>query len=73
MTKITLMSVGAVGGSPPPPLQTSWTRAERACAAHHRGDTYYDLLADSSEPATGSASDTVGATSPLQPGFTLNL
>jgi hypothetical protein len=66
------MSVGAVGGSPPPPLQTSWTRAERACAAHHRGDTYYDLLADTSKAATASASDP-GSTPGLQPGFTLHL
>ena len=71
------MHIGTVTGSTPPPLQTSWTRAERACAAHHHGDTYYDLLADSSPNPTSSAGSAIEsdptATTGLQPGFTLHL
>ena len=47
------MAAGTVGGVTAAPLQTSWTRAEAACAARHRGDTYYALT----HPAPSLGSD----------------
>ena len=62
------MTVGAVGASGAPQLQTSWTRAEAACAARHRGDTYYALTHPappedrSDASASGPSSTAIGAT-----------
>jgi hypothetical protein len=64
------MSVGAVGGTSVPQLQTSWTRAEAACAARHRGDVYFELT--HSQAAADPAPDATD-TEPLAPGFTLHL
>ena len=60
------------------PLQTSWTRAEAACAARHRGDTYYALTHPAPKPdATAQSSSSTPDTSvpepALAPGFTLHL
>jgi hypothetical protein len=74
------MNVGAPSGTSAPQLQTSWTRAEAACAARHRGDAYYDLThpqpkADATTPTapTGPEQADDPATQHLAPGFTLHL
>ena len=83
------MRIGAGGGSPIPQLQTSWTRAEAACAARHKGDAYYELTAPqptsdataataqpsptSTASATGAQDSTSVTSDGLTPGFTLHL
>jgi hypothetical protein len=52
------MAAGTVGGATAAPLQTSWTRAEAACAARHRGDTYHALT----HPAPAANVITVSST-----------
>jgi len=75
------VSIGCVGSGAAPQLQTAWTRAEAACAARHRGDAYYELLAPA-PPAPADVANVPGpsgapgasnapATGALAPGFTL--
>jgi hypothetical protein len=70
------MSVGSVGHTVPQ-LQTSWTRAEAACAARRRGDVNAELEAekpqDPAAAADGSGTSGDAASTPLKPGFTLHL
>ncbi len=54
--------VGATGASPA--VQTSWTRAEAACAALHRGDAYFTFLHSS----TNDAGVQAPAPPPVAPG-----
>jgi hypothetical protein len=68
------MTMSAAGSTAAPELQTSWTRAEAACAARHRGDTYYALTHPQPKPYAAPASSASAApTGPLTPGFTLHL
>jgi len=55
------MRIGAGGGSLVPQLQTSWTRAEAACAARHKGDAYYELTAPQPASVTTPTSDRTSA------------
>jgi hypothetical protein len=71
------MAIGGMGGTTAPQLQTSWNRAEAACAARHRGDQYYELTHPQT-PATPPAdakqpTDASQPAEPLAPGFTLQL
>ena len=65
--EILVVTVGSVGHMVPQ-LQTSWTRAEAACAARRRGDKNAELEAE--KPQNLSAPD---EKTPLEPGFTLYL
>jgi hypothetical protein len=67
------MATDPVGGATAAPLQTSWTRAEAACAARHRGDTYYALTHPAPAANSTTVSRPVEETSALAPGFTLHL
>jgi len=63
------VTVGAVGANGAPQLQTSWTRAEAACAARHRGDAYYALThptpkPDGSDPTIGGLTSKAASASP---------
>jgi hypothetical protein len=64
------VNVSANGSSPCPPLESSWQRSERACAARQRGDVYYELNETPARPPSASqASDAAN----LSGGFTLHL
>ena len=67
------MTLGAVEGMGAPQLQTSWTRAEAAWAARHRGDVYYELTHPAPQAASSTASASDGSTSGPASGFTLYL
>jgi hypothetical protein len=61
------MAAVTVGGVTAAPLQTSWTPAEAACAARHRGDTYFPLTHPDPASKTTTVSDAAAPTGAKSP------